>query len=186
MRLFRRTGLAALCGLTAALLTGCPDKTPDTAVVDGGVTGTPAAQDAGPDTAVFTLQYQAPDAGLALIPLALEEKPLIEQTSDLELRSTLPLKNYRVRLMDEADRAMISDDSVTEADDGLVYRIHLPQPLKTGFSYTLVVDSQTGSAFQDSRGRDVEDLRAAFQVAGDKEKPKPPPPPAKAGKKKRK
>ncbi|RYZ33491.1 MAG: hypothetical protein EOO72_14090, partial [Myxococcaceae bacterium] len=139
--------------------------------------------DAAPDTVVFTLQYQAPDAGLALIPLALEEKPLVEQTSDLELRSTLLLKNYRVRLMDEADRAMVSDDTVTENEDGLVYRIHLPQPLKTGFSYMLVVDSQTGTAFQDSRGRDVEDLRAAFQIAGEKEKPKPPP--AKGGKKKR-
>ena len=179
MRLFRRTGLAALCGLTAALLTGCPDKTPDTAAVDGGVTGAPAVPDAGPDTVVFQLQYQAPDAGLALIPLALDEKPLIEPTSDLELRSTLPLRNYRVRLMDEADRAMISDDSVTEADDGLVYRIHLPQPLKTGFSYTLVVDAQSGTAFQDARGRDVEDLRAAFQVIGEKEKPKPPEKPSK-------
>jgi hypothetical protein len=183
MRLLRRTGLAALCGLSAALLmTGCPDKTPE-ASPDAGVAGPVSPVDSGPETAVFTLQYLAPDAGLALIPLALEEKPLIEPTSDLELRSTLVLKNYRVRLMDEADRAMISDDSATESSDGLVYRIHLPQPLKTGFSYTLVVDSQTGSAFQDSRGHDVEDLRAAFQVAGDKEKPKPPPPPAKGGKK---
>ncbi|MCY1041714.1 hypothetical protein OV208_10350 [Corallococcus sp. bb12-1] len=178
MRLFRRTGLAVLCGLTAALLTGCPDKTPQ-APLDGGVTGTSATPDAAPAAVSFTLQYQAPDAGLALIPLAMEEKPLVEQTSDLELRSTLPLKNYRVRLMDEADRAMISDDSVTEADTGLIYRIHLPQPLKTGYSYTLVVDAQTGTAFQDSLGRDVEDLRAAFQIAGDKEKPRPPPPPAK-------
>ncbi|WP_404373158.1 hypothetical protein ACIHQR_18730 [Corallococcus coralloides] len=185
MRLFRRTGLAALCGLTAALLSGCPEKTSQ-APVDGGVTGATAAPDSGPEAVVFTLQYQAPDGGSALIPLALEEKPLVEPTSDLELRSTLGLKNYRVRLMDEADRAMVSDDSVSEADDGLVYRIHLPQPLKTGYSYTLVVDSQTGSSFQDSRGRDVEDLRASFQIIGDKEKPKPPPPPAKGGKKRSK
>lgn len=185
MRLFRRTGLAALCGLTAALLTGCPDKTPQ-APVDGGSTSATATPDAAPEAVAFTLQYQAPDAGLALIPLSLEEKPLVEPTSDLELRSTLPLRNYRVRLMDEADRAMVSDDSVTESDDGLVYRIHLPQPLKTGYSYTLVVDAQTGTAFQDSRGRDVDDLRAAFQIAGDKEKPKPPAPPAKGGKKRHK
>ncbi|CAM4437932.1 hypothetical protein [Corallococcus exiguus] len=183
MRLFRRTGLAALCGLTAALLTGCPDKTAQ-APVDGGVTSATAAPDSGPEAVVFTLQYLSPDGGTALIPLALEEKPLVEPTSDLELRSTLGLKNYRVRLMDEADRAMVSDDSVSEADDGLVYRIHLPQPLKTGYSYTLVVDSQTGTSFQDSIGRDVEDLRASFQIIGDKEKPKPPPPPAKGGKKK--
>ncbi|RKG95007.1 hypothetical protein [Corallococcus carmarthensis] len=186
MRLFRRTGLAALCGLTAALLTGCPDKTSQ-APVDGGTPGATAIPDAGPEAVVFTLQYLSPDGGSALIPLALEEKPLVEPTADLELRSTLGLKNYRVRLMDEADRAMVSDDSVSEADDGLVYRIHLPQPLKTGYSYTLVVDSQTGSSFQDSRGRDVDDLRASFQIIGDKEKAKPPPPPpAKGGKKKHK
>ncbi|MGE6759663.1 hypothetical protein ACQKGO_16725 [Corallococcus interemptor] len=184
MRFFRRTGLAALCGLTAALLTGCPDKTTQ-APVDGGVTGAAAVPDSGPEAVVFTLSYLSPDGGSALIPLALEEKPLVEPTSDLELRSTLGLKNYRVRLMDEADRAMVSDDSVSEADDGLVYRIHLPQPLKTGFSYTLVVDAQTGSSFQDSRGRDVDDLRAEFQIIGDKEKPKPPPPPAKGGKKRK-
>jgi hypothetical protein len=183
MRLSRRTGFAALCGLTAALLTGCPDKTSE--APDSGPTTATAVPDAGPQAVVFTLQYQSPDGGMALIPLALEEKPLVESTSDLELRSTLKLRNYRIRLMDEADRAMVSDDSATESDDGLVYRIHLPQPLKTGYSYTLVVDAQTGSAFQDSLGRDVDDLRAAFQIAGDKEKPKPPPPPAKGGKKRK-
>lgn len=175
---FLRTGFAAACCGAALVLAGCPEKKPAT-LPDGGVAEAPGAPDAGPKPAVLSLQYQAPDAGIAVIPLGLDEKPLIEPTSVLELRSTVPLRNYRVRLFDEAERAMVSDDVADESDSGLVYRIGLPEPLKTGFEYTLVVDAQTGSAFTDALGREVDELRTTFQVAGEKEKPKPPPPPAK-------
>jgi len=176
MRLLR-TGLAASLCCGALFLTGCPDKPSETQ--DAGVAAVPEEQPKAPPPTTFTLSYQAPDAGLAQISLASGEKPLIEQTSSLELRTDRGLRNYRVRLFDEAERAMVSDDSAEESDSGLVYRIQLPQPLKTGFSYTLVVDAQTGTSFTDSLGRDVEELRTTFQVAGEKEKPAPPPAPAK-------
>jgi hypothetical protein len=173
MRLFR-FGLAAVTCCGALMLAGCPDK-PSAPTTDAGAPEAAQAPKA-PPPARFSLSYQAPDAGLAEISLAPDEKPLIEATSTLELRSSVGLRNYRVRLFDEAERAMVSDDDVEESDAGLVYRINLPQPLKTGFEYTLVVDAQTGSGFTDALGRDVEELRTTFQVAGDKEKPAPAPP----------
>lgn len=182
---FLRFGLAAVACCGALVLTGCPDKQPTT-TPDAGVAEAPQVPQAPPPVR-FSLQYQPlqapdaglPDAGLAEISLAPDEKPLIEPTSVLELRSTLGLRNYRVRLFDEAERAMVSDDDVEESESGMLYRINLPQPLKTGFEYTLVVDAQTGTAFTDTQGREVEELRASFQVAGEKEKPAPPPAPAK-------
>ena len=174
---FLRFGLAAVTCCGALVLSGCPDK-PAATSDDAGTTQAPQVP-ATPPPARFSLTYQAPDAGLAEISLAPDEKPLIEPTSALELRSSMGLRNYRVRLFDEAERAMVSDDDVEESDAGLVYRINLPQPLKTGFEYTLVVDAQTGSAFTDTLGRDVEELRTTFQIAGEKEKPAPPPSPAK-------
>ncbi|MCP3099334.1 hypothetical protein LZ198_10675 [Myxococcus sp. K15C18031901] len=177
MRLLR-TGLSATLCCGALFLTGCPDKPTDTPDSGSGTATAPEPPKPPPPTA-FSLSYQAPDASLAQVSLEPGDKPLIQQTSALELRTNHGLRNYRVRLFDEAERAMVSDDSAEEADSGLVYRINLPQPLKTGFSYTLVVDAQTGNAFTDTLGREVEELRTTFQVAGEKEKPAPPPAPAK-------
>jgi hypothetical protein len=169
----------AVC--TAALLVaGCPK--PSTPGDDAGVTAEPGAEtDAGavaePGPASFTLQYVLPDAGMDAIPLVGpdEGRPLIEPTSTLELRSTLALRNYRVRLFDEVDRAMVSDDAAEESANGLLYRISLPTPLKAGHKYTLVIDAQTGTSMTDSEGRELPDLRIPFQVSGEKEKPAPPP-----------
>ncbi|NVJ01575.1 hypothetical protein HV824_26140 [Myxococcus sp. AM009] len=200
MRLLRFGLVAATC-CGALVLSGCPDK--PAAVPDSGVAEAPQAPAPPPPTR-FSLSYQAlPDApvaaaandagvaddagvaiaGLKEIAAAPDDVSVIEPTTLLELRTTRPLKNYRVRLFDEADRAMVSDDDVEESEAGLVYRIQLPQPLKSGFKYTLVVEAQTGTAFTDGLGRDVDEFRQALQIAGEKEKPAPPPKPA--GKKKR-
>ncbi len=167
----------AVCA-AALLVAGCPK--PSTPGEDAGVTTEPGAEtDAGtePGPASFTLQYVLPDAGMDAIPLVGpdEGRPLIEPTSTLELRSTLTLRNYRIRLFDEVDRAMVSDDAAEESANGLLYRISLPTPLKTGHKYTLVIDAQTGTSMTDSQGRELPDLRIPFQVSGEKEKPAPPP-----------
>jgi hypothetical protein len=180
---FLRCGFFALCA--SILLTGCPDKQSATSA-DGGITEAP--QDAGPAVplpAAFTIQYQLNDGGMEPIPLAVEEMPTIEATSVIELHSSIGLRNYRIRLFDEIDRAMISDDSAEETPNGVIYRLSLPTPLKSGHKYTLVLDAQTGTAFTDTLGREVEELRFQFQVAGEKEKDAPPPPPNKNDKKKR-
>lgn len=173
----------ALC--LSTLLAGCPDKQSAT-LADGGVTEAP--QDAGPAApppAAFTVRYQLNDGGMEAIPLAVDERPTIESTSVLELRSSIGLRNYRIRLFDEVERAMVSDDSAEESPSGVTYRIALPTPLKSGHKYTVVLDAQTGSSMTDALGREVEDLRFEFQVAGEKEKDVPPSPPKKNEKKKK-
>ncbi|HEX5744817.1 MAG TPA: hypothetical protein VFZ09_01160 [Archangium sp.] len=174
MRLLRLS--FAVCAAALAVA-GCPK--PSAPAGDAGVpaAGAETAVDAGPGLASFSLQYTHPDAGLEAIPLVGEEegRPLIDPTSALELRSTLVLRNYRVRLFDEAERAMVSDDSAEESPSGLLYRISLPTPLKSGHKYTLVIDAQTGTSMTDSQGREVPDMRIPFQVSGEKEKPQPPP-----------
>jgi hypothetical protein len=167
----------AVCAAALAVA-GCPKPSAPTG--DAGVPAgseTAAEADAGPGLASFSLQYALPDAGLEAIPLVGEEegRPLIDPTSTLELRSTLVLRNYRVRLFDEAERAMVSDDSAEESPSGLLYRISLPTPLTSGHKYTLVIDAQTGTSMTDSQGREVPDMRIPFQVSGEKEKPQPPP-----------
>src|SRR5262249_46474945 len=66
-------------------------------------------------------------------------RPSIEATSQLELTTNIGLQNYRVRLFDEAERAMASDDQMEEPGDSVKYRIQLPAPLKAGHKYALVV-----------------------------------------------
>jgi len=111
-----------------------------------------------------------------------EGRPLIEPTSTLELRGSQPIHNYRVRVFDEADRALSSDDAAEESSTGWVYRISLPTPLKTGHRYVLVIDAQSGTSMTDAQGHELADVRLAFQVSGEKEKP---PPPAKKQKQRR-
>ncbi|WP_342747702.1 hypothetical protein [Melittangium boletus] len=166
---------------------GCPK--PSTPTDDAGVVVTAPTQDSGVDSAVpapavFTLQYALPDAGMEPIPFVGEEegRPLIEPTSTLELRGSQSIHNYRVRIFDEADRALSSDDAAEESSTGLVYRISLPTPLKAGHRYVLVIDAQSGTSMTDAQGRELADIRLAFQVSGEKEKP---PPPAKKQKQRR-
>lgn len=170
MRLLRLR--LAVCA-AALVVAGCPK--PSAPSTDAGPTAAQPEPDAGVGAASFTLQYVLPDAGLETIPPGGESegRPLIEPTSTLELRSTLALRNYRVRLFDEAERAMASDDTAEESASGLLYRISLPTPLQSGHEYTLVVDAQTGTSMTDSQGRELPDVRISFQISGDKEKPQP-------------
>jgi hypothetical protein len=101
-------------------------------------------------------------------------RPSIESTSQLELSTNIGLQNYRVRLFDEVDRAMTSDDQMEEPGDRMRYRIQLPGPLRSGHRYALVVDAQTGSAIADSAGRLYPDQRLEFSIAGAREPDVPP------------
>ena len=168
-----RSRLLLVCCLFLAPL-ACRDQ--PASGVDGGA---PApAGDAGdapeiPEVVTFTLTQELPDAGVLGIPVGGVERPLVEPSQVLELRTDLGLRNHRVRLFDEAGRAMVSDDEAADSSAGFVYRISLPEPLKTGHKYTLVVDAQTGATMTDAAGRPVPDQRFEFQVAGEKEKPAP-------------
>ena len=169
-----RSRLLLVCCLSVAPL-ACREQP-----ASGVDAGSPApAGDAGdapseiPEVVTFTLTQELPDAGVSGIPVGGVERPLVEPSRVLELRTDLGLRNHRVRLFDEAGRAMVSDDEAADSAAGFVYRISLPEPLKTGHKYTLVVDAQTGATMTDSAGRPVPDQRFEFQVSGEKEKPAP-------------
>ncbi|WP_332468286.1 hypothetical protein [Cystobacter fuscus] len=168
----------SVVGAVAALdLAGCSKPSAPTEDAGTAVISPPDAALAQPGPATFTLRYTLADAGTESIPVVGEEegRPIVEPTSALELRSSQVLRNYRVRLFDEADRALVSDDTAEESSDGLLYRISLPTPLKSGHGYVLVIDAQTGSSMTDAQGREIADIRMPFQVSGEKEKPPPPP-----------
>lgn len=137
-----------------------------------------------PEELQVTLRYEVSDGGMVAIPFVPGGRPLIERTQALEVSTNLALVNSRIRVFDEVDRAMVSDDEVLEppppAPAG--YRIRFPTPLKAGHRYTVVIDAQTGTIFSDSAGRPQVDQRLEFQIAGEKEKPAPP---AKASKRRR-
>ena len=160
------------------LLVGCPKKpepsAPDAGPVDAGPPPPPDFR--------LEVRYESGDGGMVAIDFDGGTRPLIEPTQKLAVDANLGLKNYRVRLFDEADRAVVSDDEVRDGP-GLDYWIQLPGPLKTGYRYTLVVDAETGDAMQDSAGRTQPDRRLEFQVAGEKQKPVgAPKPPSRPGK----
>jgi hypothetical protein len=162
---------AAALGLAGCLKPSVPTEDAGTAAISP-----PDAALAQPAPATFTLRYTLADAGTESIPVVGEEegRPIVEPTSALELRSSRALRNYRVRLFDESDRALVSDDTAEESPDGLLYRISLPTPLKSGHGYVLVIDAQTGTSMTDAQGREIADIRMPFQVSGEKEKPPPP------------
>jgi hypothetical protein len=171
-----RLAIAVVLG-AAALQAGCPDKHQPRA--DG---GTAAPVDAGPPAPtelVLSISAEVPDAGTVAIPATQDERPLIQPAQALVVTTNMPVRNYRIRVFDEVDRAMVSDDTAEERPDGsLLYRIQLPEPLKTGHRYALVLDAQTGNFALDATGRELPEQRIEFQVAGEKEKPPPPPKPA--------
>ena len=177
MRRFRSPRLAIAVALAAAALqTGCPDKQPPQA--DAGATAVVDAGPPAPTELVLSITAEIPDAGTVAIPTAQDERPLIEPAQALVVTTNMPVRNYRIRVFDEADRAMVSDDTAEERPDGtLLYRIQFPEPLKTGHRYALVLDAQTGSFALDATGRELPEQRIEFQVAGEKEKPPPPPKP---------
>jgi len=179
-----RTRCLTVCLL--AVFAACPSPKPKPEVD----AGTPA--DAGPPPPPplkLEVRYQAADAGMSLIDFAPDgARPLIEPTSQLELSTNIGLQNYRVRLFDEVDRAMASDDQMEEPGDRVRYRIQLAAPLKTGHKYALVVDAQTGSAIADSSGRLYPDQRLEFAISGPRESDAPPKkqkPPQKPARKRR-
>ena len=152
------------------LVAGCPKPpppppAPDAGPADAGVAATPDLH--------VEVRYEAPDGG-GMVPIPFVPggpRPVIDPTQRIEISGNLGLKNYRVRLFDEADRALVSDDEVLGTPAELDYRIQLPSPLRTGRKYVLAVDAETGASMTDSAGRSQPDQRLEFLTSGEKEKP---------------
>lgn len=168
---------------TAFLFVSCTDRpspSSSSAERDGGTSLAIDSTDAAASAPVpvelqFILSVAAGDAGTRDIPLSADEKPEIEPTTALRLRSNLALSNHRIRVFDEVDRAMVSDDVGEDSAGGIDYRITFHNPLKRGHRYAIVVDGQSGPLFSDSTGRTHPEQRFELKVSGEREKSKPAP-----------
>lgn len=167
----------ALLGLSlAAVLCGCPDKaaippidaggleSPD-AGVDAGV----VVVDAGPPPLTLLVRFEAADGGPDVVIDTGADAGLvfIEPARAIELRASLGLEDVRVRLFDWSDAVVPGDDQLESTDAGFRYRIELAAPLKTGRSYSLLLDGETQDAFRDQAGREHLELRVNVRVTGE-------------------
>ena len=156
----------ALVALVACTRRREPSVLPDAGQHDAG-----PAQPTEPHT--FQIRQQLPDGGFASWDLALAERREIQATQQLEVSTRFLLQNYRIRVFDELDRAMVSNDVAAEGDGGIQYQITFLEPLKAAHRYALVIDPQTGPRMTDSHGTEVADQRFEFQIAGKREKELP-------------
>ncbi len=156
--------------LCAALL-ACPKPPPPAPVLDAG------SVDAGVAERAAELEVRVTallvDGGTVAVDFAGSERPVIDPARGLRVETNLLLRNYRVRVFDEVDRAMVSDDRADEREDGVQYEISFAEPLKSGHKYAIVLDAQTGATMTDARGSLWPEVRLNLQVSGEKEKPAP-------------
>lgn len=172
-----RSASSALMGLLL-VQAGCRSEPPVSSEVAVAVDAGPAL----PPELQISVAVQSPELGTILVAFD-EARPKVPQVQELRLRTNLPLQNYRIRVFDEQDRALASDDTAQENPDGLDYRLELLEPLQTGNRYALVVDPLTGAQLLDAHGRPHPEIRLEFEVEG--ERVRPPPAPKKPAPKKR-
>ncbi|MDX2014508.1 MAG: hypothetical protein SFW67_30200 [Myxococcaceae bacterium] len=155
--------------LTAALLVGCPkpaagpapesmDAAVDAGPIDAGVVA------AAPLT--FRLTATLVDGGLQTFD-DLDAGLVLDPSRALELSASVGLVGARVRLLDWTDAVVASDDSLETSDAGFSYRIDLLQPLKSGRSYSVLVDAESAERVSDGLGREFDEWRLGVRVTGE-------------------
>jgi hypothetical protein len=140
------------------VLAGCPaPPVLDAGMADSGAVvidaGPPAIVDAGPPPGPLAIDVAVPDE--------------VDPVQQLEVRIPVVLKDYRLRVFDDSDRIVPSDDTAKEADGGIDYGIAFTEPLKPGHKYRLTIEAQRGDVIDDHY-RDVE---RTFRVRGELERP---------------
>jgi len=121
------------------------------------------------------LEVALPDGGLERHALLGLETPQVTPGQSLTVESNRRLHNARIRVMDEADRALSSDDVLEELHAGLRYHIALLAPLEAGHTYAVRIDPQSGATLDDGTGRELPEQRLEFRTTGERQRPKPPP-----------
>lgn len=133
--------------------------------------------DAGPVVPLaLDLVVGLPDGGTERYALLGLESPVVSPTRQLLVESNRPLHNARIRVLDESDRALESDDLPEESPTTLRYHIGLLKPLEPGHRYAVLVDAQSGATFHDGSGKEVPEQRLEFRTSGERGRPKPAPP----------
>jgi hypothetical protein len=137
-----------------------PDAGPEDAGVVEVDAGPPPVVDAGPPPGPLTLELTiSVDGG--------EVTDEIDPVQQLDVRIPAPLRDYRVRVFDDSDRVVPSDDTAKEADGGIDYEVVFTEPLKTGRKYRLTVEAQRGEVIDDH----YKDAERELKVRGEIEKP---------------
>jgi hypothetical protein len=149
-------------------------------VRDSGPAPSAGDGDAGAPLALeLQIEIRLPDGGFARASLDPSAPALLPVTPSLDVTSNLPLHNYRLRILDELDRALASNDSPEETRSGLRYHIALLAPLRSGHRYTVLLDAQSGATLDNGRGVAVNEQRFEFRTEGEREKDAPSKVPAK-------
>jgi hypothetical protein len=149
---------------------GC--QQPPVPIPDAGAGLGPA--DAGSTTPfALTLTVSLADGGVEHHALLGLETPVVSPSRNLEVESNRRLHNARIRVLDETDRALPSDDVPEPTTEGLHYRIGLLNPLESGHRYFVMLDAQSGATLDDGTGRELPEQRLEFRTSGERERPKP-------------
>lgn len=161
--------MALLCALGAS--SGCRPRPSE---IDAGAPPDVGAPVPSPVALELGLEVPLPDGGLVRRQLDASAAVVIPVTRILELTANLPLRNYRLRLLDELDRALPSDDVPEESPSGLRYHVTLLAALRPGHRYTVLLDPQSGATLDDGQGRPLPEQRLEFRTEGEREKDLPP------------
>lgn len=147
---------------------------PRPATVDAGTAPGALSNDAGPPVRPqVRIEIKQLDGGLFSAPLDATATILLPLTQELVITANLPLHNYRVRIFDEIDRALASDDRPEETTTGVRYHITLLAPLRAGHRYSISLDAQAGATFDDGKGSVLGEERFDIRTEGEREKDAP-------------
>jgi hypothetical protein len=183
LRLFARALRDAAPDAGVAVDAGTTDAgRVDAGPVDAGP-GNAGQGDGGDDGLASAEEDPAPASSDEPLELRPGEQPVMDPTSALELTTNRIVRNYRLRVLDEADRVMASDDVPEELPQGIRYTLRFLTGLRPGSSYAIVLDAQSGATMTDDAGAPLPPLRVGLEISGEKEKA--PPPPVERSKKKR-
>lgn len=109
------------------------------------------------------------DAGeLVSLPLTDVDAGLeLDSTRGLQVDFAVQLPDFRVRIFDDHDAVVESDDSLALVEDaGASYRLELKQALKPGHRYLLMVDPEVGSVLVDDHGHSWDEFKTWLRVRG--------------------
>ena len=131
--------------------------------------------DAGRPSPVLAIRIEArlADGGVVRLPLDSSNAAVLPVTQSLDVIANLPPHNFRLRILDEVDRALASDDVPEQSTDGLRYHIALLAPLRSGHRYSVLLDAQSGATFDDGSGQALNEQRLEFRTEGEREKDAP-------------
>jgi hypothetical protein len=161
-------GIATVLALSAACRPGVKSR-------DAGSAADAGAADAGTTLPLqLTIEVPLSDGGTIRQPLEPAAAPFLPVTRTLSIAANLPLHNYRLRILDELDRALASDDVPEETAGRLRYRVSLLAPLRLGHRYTVLLDAQSGATLDDGSGRALAEQRFEFRTEGERERETPP------------